>query len=723
MAKSRQQLIQGSSFLSDQKEKIGGLNVNRSTITADSFKKGTSQESTDIIEKRVAANEKKITLLKKIIQIRKQNVDKQIKGEDTQQQMGGPLLESLQSIASTVDSIRDSLIQKQEFDESSAEKLRREKEEQDREDQEKGLESTKPKFLENVGSAVLKPVMGLWGRIWKFISTLFLGKIMMKFLDWFSNPENQGKIQSFIRFIKDWWPALTAAVLLFGTGFGSLVSGLVGLISFVIPKLLLAIKKIALVAAANPLKAAAVLGGGALLTGILSSGGDNNNDEKQEEPLKFNKGGSVPGSGNTDTVPAMLTPGEFVMSKGAVQEYGVDTLEGMNAAAGGTNIPTVRGGYNEGGKVKTMSEKLGHTRGTVTDPKEKARIEAETLKWVNKERVEFLGLPPLDKITYAAGVELTKAMGPEYYGKGIKETSNTDMNFDTMTKSTWKTKSRGAETIFQGSVGRLTEEDKQAYLDSNPNARLAQALHQQIEMDNLGADISARAKMNGGGLVQGYFGGGRVRTQEEVQAYFDNQPNAQIQALVRERNEIERDPDGKIRGADRKKYKQLTKQISDKRNEYKKMLMMKNKISTTPTQTSVKEKKKGGGLFGGLFGGGKKEGGSSGILGPISSNVDDMVDMEGYEKPPKTDGVKKRGGGSSGILGKISSNVDMMVDRDKYEVQPKPKKSSVIAYEQEATNQQQNTASGGGGNEIPSFDVKPPWMIDDTKLEVLGMMV
>ena len=85
----------------------------------------------------------------------------------------------------------------------------------------------------------------------------------------------------------------------------------------------------------------------------------------------MNKGGTVPGSGNTDTVPAMLTPGEFVMSKGAVQRYGASTLAGMNAAAGGTNRPTL-GRYKTGGKVQTMSEKLGHTRGTVTDPKEKA---------------------------------------------------------------------------------------------------------------------------------------------------------------------------------------------------------------------------------------------------------------------------------------------------------------------------------------------------------------
>jgi len=40
----------------------------------------------------------------------------------------------------------------------------------------------------------------------------------------------------------------------------------------------------------------------------------------------------------------MLTPGEFVMSKGAVQQYGVDTLENMNAAAGGTNKPQEKQG-------------------------------------------------------------------------------------------------------------------------------------------------------------------------------------------------------------------------------------------------------------------------------------------------------------------------------------------------------------------------------------------
>ena len=41
----------------------------------------------------------------------------------------------------------------------------------------------------------------------------------------------------------------------------------------------------------------------------------------------------------TDTVPAMLTPGEFVMSRGAVSMFGADTMMAMNKMGGGTNRP------------------------------------------------------------------------------------------------------------------------------------------------------------------------------------------------------------------------------------------------------------------------------------------------------------------------------------------------------------------------------------------------
>ena len=154
-------------------------------------------------------------------------------------------------------------------------------------------------------------------------------------------------------------------------------------------------------------------------------------------------------------------------------------------------------------KPTLMSEELGHTRGVVTDAEEKKAQEDYMLEWVNKERVEFLGLPPLNSLTYADGVELTKEMGA---GPKVTETSDTNLDFDNMMKSTSKSKTVGDKTIFSGSVGLLTEEDKQEYLASNPEARMMLHIKEQTELDMLGADISSSAK------VKGREKGGEIRS-------------------------------------------------------------------------------------------------------------------------------------------------------------------------------------------------------------------
>ena len=41
----------------------------------------------------------------------------------------------------------------------------------------------------------------------------------------------------------------------------------------------------------------------------------------------------------SDIIPAMLTPGEFIMSRGAVNMFGADTMMAMNKMGGGTNRP------------------------------------------------------------------------------------------------------------------------------------------------------------------------------------------------------------------------------------------------------------------------------------------------------------------------------------------------------------------------------------------------
>ena len=42
--------------------------------------------------------------------------------------------------------------------------------------------------------------------------------------------------------------------------------------------------------------------------------------------MTMNQGGKVSGNGNKDTVPAMLTPGEFVMNKVSTAKIGVQIL-------------------------------------------------------------------------------------------------------------------------------------------------------------------------------------------------------------------------------------------------------------------------------------------------------------------------------------------------------------------------------------------------------------
>jgi len=82
--------------------------------------------------------------------------------------------------------------------------------------------------------------------------------------------------------------------------------------------------------------------------------------------LKLKGGGQVPGSGpNKDTVPAMLAPGEFVMSRGAVQKFGSSTLNAMNTMGGGSGRPTFKGGLmyaSSGGDVPAKEEPGGRNK-------------------------------------------------------------------------------------------------------------------------------------------------------------------------------------------------------------------------------------------------------------------------------------------------------------------------------------------------------------------------
>ena len=296
--------------------------------------------------------------------------------------MSSPLLPVVERIANTVDSIYGTLVGENKQDKAQAEKDARKDEDKKRTLRETLLESKGFKTLAKGVGKVLQPVQSMFSKVIQFISTIIMGRIVMKIIDWWGNPENKGKIVAMTRFVGDWWPVLMAGFLLFGTGLGGLVATIVGIVTPLIGPMLLAVSKLMM----NPWVAAAVgLGLAAWgISGLISNksetpqevSGDRDLDTTtvtefsgggleeippeppQEfatgglvEPREYSRGGRVTGPSGRDNVPARLTAGEFVMSKGAVNKWGTSLLNSMNLMGGGTNRPTM-GGYEGGGEVK-----------------------------------------------------------------------------------------------------------------------------------------------------------------------------------------------------------------------------------------------------------------------------------------------------------------------------------------------------------------------------------
>jgi hypothetical protein len=75
-------------------------------------------------------------------------------------------------------------------------------------------------------------------------------------------------------------------------------------------------------------------------------------------PVNYLAGGGPPRfiPRGTDTVPAMLTPGEFVLNRAAVQRIGLPALQEMNSAKGFSDGGFVgEGGGGEGGAGVTVN--------------------------------------------------------------------------------------------------------------------------------------------------------------------------------------------------------------------------------------------------------------------------------------------------------------------------------------------------------------------------------
>jgi GH24 family phage-related lysozyme (muramidase) len=303
----------------------------------------------------------------------------------------------LKDILKSVNSILATLKNQNKITKKQAERDRKDAERAKRGAQEDDLEKAPlKKFFDNA-KKLAKPAIGFFESIMKFIVNVLIGRLLVKILSWMGDPENKKKMDAIMDFFKVTWPAFLAAFLAFKFGLLGFMGGLIGLIGRFIPKILgllpKMLKGLKTLAMGNPLATAAVavVAGTAIAavaanqdgTAVIKDPDDPDKSQADEirefggmtgapisgDMLGFNLGGLVPGSGpDKDTVPAMLTPGEFVMSRGAVQKYGSDTLAGMNAMGGGTNVPSTGMilGYNGGGLVDEKPERprIGATNGS-----------------------------------------------------------------------------------------------------------------------------------------------------------------------------------------------------------------------------------------------------------------------------------------------------------------------------------------------------------------------
>jgi len=387
------------------------------------------------LEKVVDNNSRKITILKNLSQSQSKRISGDNIGAKLPGSSASNVEDSISAIAKSVSSIAEIMAGRKKLVDDTAAYERRKAEQEKRGLAESKLE-TVFKGIAKTAEKIIAPVKSLLDRILEFIGTVILGRIVFKIVEWFGDSKNQEKVQSIVRFFKDHWPKLLALYLVFGNSFGrfvfSLTKTLIGgaiKLGIAIAKLLAA-KKVAgargvakfLGKAGKPIAAGLAVAttvGGALavsntlkgneqtkaqgLAGggyvrprfpVFSGGGFNFKGMMSGAgmgamfgPLGMLLGGAfgsgkpqemmsgfVSGEKGVDKVPAMLSDGEFVMSRGAVAKYGVGTLEAMNAAGGGTNKPKIMSGtaYAQGGGyITTKEEKKEKVKDPILEKRQK----------------------------------------------------------------------------------------------------------------------------------------------------------------------------------------------------------------------------------------------------------------------------------------------------------------------------------------------------------------
>ncbi len=368
-----------------------GMKITKKIISAEAFKKGSAVGGA---EKAVPAD----TTGASALSLRQPGgeLSKDIEAPEQPASPLDGLLGIVQSIAGGVDSIKQTLMDQQGLQKDASDDARKEKEQKKRGLKEKALEAGGKAFagIKKVGEKIIEPAKGIFGQIIEFITGIILGRAVMKLFEWFTDPENKKKVSAIFKFLKDWWPVLVAGIMAFVGPGVTFIAGVVALLAWSIPKIMNIVKQLfgwvpGINDALKDVDKDAKKTGANIVGDVQKQSEEVSKDIPTEDtgesqsqiqpvqgsaeqtqkdlqnvqpaqgmaeggPVESQEGGQVRGEKGDDKVPAMLTDGEFVLSKDAVQKYGVDALLALNAAAGATNKPSVKEGvpaFKEGGLV------------------------------------------------------------------------------------------------------------------------------------------------------------------------------------------------------------------------------------------------------------------------------------------------------------------------------------------------------------------------------------
>ena len=321
-----------------QKEAKKELKLRRKKINVKSFKENFLNKKEEPV-KADTTGESSLSLYKPPVD----NLDLPVE-EKEEQKEGQKETEGLKGIRDILDDILKVLRLDFKDDRKEARDARKATLDADRKAKENKLEGGLKKSAGLIGKSVqamVKPFSNIWDAIINFLKFTLIGALFNKTLKWFQDPKNEEKAKRIGKFFSDWWPALSAAALLFLTPLGGLLKGVVGLLTAIIPKLVIAI-------AANPYAALALVGTGLAIYGVskLASG------DKKQKPVDK----EVDQGGGEDNVRTTTTSEQYTEVAGERFDPDNPTENQKQAIQFKEMQENSRQGMNEGGLVQHYND-------------------------------------------------------------------------------------------------------------------------------------------------------------------------------------------------------------------------------------------------------------------------------------------------------------------------------------------------------------------------------